>query len=45
MGHDECASGKKDTFIIAENEELIGCELNYSSDRFMDIKFLKWRKH
>ena len=34
--------GRKETFLIAENERLIGCELEYDTNNLWGITFLKW---
>ena len=39
---DDC-KGTKETFYISENEQLIGCESDYSEERCIEVKFLKWR--
>ena len=42
LGSDSCATGAKETFLIGDNERLIGCELDHSEDNLMGVTWLKW---
>ena len=42
LGSDGNATGRKETFQIAENERLIGCELDHGNNYVMGITFIKW---
>ena len=41
MGSDSYATGRKETFDIANNERLIGCEFD-DGQSVMGVTFLKW---
>ena len=38
------SNGKKETFLIGDDERLIGCELDHGANYFLGIKFIKWKK-
>ena len=42
LGDDRAATGAKETFLIGDNERLIGCELDHSKDYLMGVTWLKW---
>ena len=42
IGDDSCATGRRETFLIAENERLIGCEIDYGKRYVSGITFIKW---
>jgi hypothetical protein len=44
MGSDDdyYSKGRKETFMIAENERLIGCELDHGAKFFLGVTFIKW---
>ena len=42
LGDDSFATGAKETFLIGDNERLIGCELDHSKDFVMGVTWLKW---
>jgi hypothetical protein len=42
MGNDGYATGRKETFHIAENERLIGCELEHGANYLIGVTFIKW---
>ena len=42
LGSDKFATGPKKTFMIGENERLIGCELEHGVNCLMGVTFLKW---
>ena len=42
LGSDSCATGAKETFLIGDNERLIGCELDHGEDCLMGVTWLKW---
>ena len=41
MGDDRYANGRKETFDIADNERLIGCEFD-NAPYVIGVTFLKW---
>ena len=44
MGTDsDSFKGRKEIFHIADNERLIGCELDYGQERVHGITFIKWK--
>jgi hypothetical protein len=42
IGHDSHATGRRETFLIGENERLIGCEIDYGARYVSGITFIKW---
>jgi hypothetical protein len=42
MGNDAYATGRRETFLIADNERLIGCEIDYGAKYVSGITFIKW---
>jgi hypothetical protein len=42
IGHDIDATGRIETFLIGENERLIGCEIDYGKSYVSGITFIKW---
>ncbi len=42
IGADVYATGRRETFLIAENERLIGCEIDYGARVVSGITFIKW---
>ncbi len=42
IGVDGNATGRRETFVIAENERLIGCEIDYGKNYVSGITFIKW---
>jgi hypothetical protein len=42
IGHDCYATGRRETFLIGENERLIGCEIDYGARYVSGITFIKW---
>ncbi len=42
MNPDNHGDGRKETFMIAENERFIGCELNHGAQFLLGVTFLKW---
>jgi len=42
LGKDQYATGTKQTFMIGDNERLIGCELEHGTGFLMGVTFLKW---
>ena len=42
MGNDCYATGRRETFLIGENERLIGCEIDYGASYVSGITFIKW---
>ena len=34
--------GRKETFYIADNEKLIGCELHHGERFVLGVRFIKW---
>ena len=42
MGDDGHATGRRETFLIADNERLIGGEFDHGSSYLMGVTFLKW---
>ena len=42
LGDDYHATGAKETFLIGENERLIGCELEHGASFLVGVTFLKW---
>ena len=41
MGGDGSATGRRETFYIAANERLIGCELDHGARYVLGITFIK----
>jgi hypothetical protein len=39
---DHYSKGRKETFMIAENERLIGCEFDHGTNYLLGVTFLKW---
>jgi hypothetical protein len=39
---DHYANGRKETFMIEENERLIGCEFDHGVRYLLGVTFLKW---
>ena len=35
--------GRREIFEIADNEQLIGCELDHCKDYFRGVTWLKWK--
>ncbi len=42
IGEDRYATGRRETFLIAENERLIGCEIDYGAKYVSGITLIKW---
>jgi hypothetical protein len=42
MGGDSYGTGRKETFHIAANERLIGCEFDHGAHYVLGVTFLKW---
>jgi hypothetical protein len=42
MGSDHYATGRRETFLIAENERLIGGEFDHGDRYLMGATFIKW---
>ncbi len=42
IGSDGHATGRRETFLIGENERLIGCEIDYGKRFVSGITFIKW---
>jgi hypothetical protein len=42
IGADCYATGRRETFLIGENERLIGCEIDYGARYVSGITFIKW---
>ena len=42
LGSDEYATGTRDTFLIGDDERLIGCELEHGANYLMGVTFMKW---
>ncbi len=42
MGDDGYATGRRETFHIADNERLIGGEFDHGANYLMGVTFLKW---
>ena len=42
MGGDSYATGRRETFDIADNERLIGCEFDHGTYYLLGVTFLKW---
>ena len=42
IGDDSYTTGRRETFLIAENERLIGCEIDYGARFVSGITFIKW---
>ena len=42
MGDDYYGTGRKETFHIAANERLIGCEFDHGARYVLGVTFLKW---
>ena len=42
LGQDKYATGAKETFLIGDNERLIGCELDHSAGYLLGVTWLKW---
>ena len=42
LGLDQDATGAKETFLIGDNERLIGCELDHGKGMLMGVTWLKW---
>ena len=42
LGSDDFATGAKETFLIGDNERLIGCELDHGARYLMGVTWLKW---
>ena len=42
LGRDIEATGAKESFLIGDNERLIGCELEHGKDTLLGVTFLKW---
>ena len=42
IGVDSVATGRRETFLIGENERLIGCEIDYGKRFVSGITFIKW---
>ena len=42
LGEDQFATGAKETFLIGDNERLIGCELDHGARFLMGVTWLKW---
>ena len=42
LGSDSYATGARDTFLIGDNERLIGCELEHGTNYLMGVTFMKW---
>ena len=42
MGTDVWGTGRKETFHIAANERLIGCEFDHGAQSVLGVTFLKW---
>ena len=42
IGHDSCATGRRETFLISEDERLIGCEIDKGARFVSGITFIKW---
>ncbi len=43
MVSDSVETGRRETFLIAENERLIGCEIDYGARFVSGITFIKWK--
>jgi hypothetical protein len=35
--------GRREVFVIADDEQLIGCELDHNDDSFLGLSWLKWK--
>ncbi len=42
MNTDDFGTGRKETFHIADNERLIGCEFDHGANFILGVTFLKW---
>ena len=42
LGEDKYATGARETFLIGDNERLIGCELDHGARFLMGVTWLKW---
>jgi hypothetical protein len=42
MGDDSWATGRRETFYIADNERLIGGEFDHGANYLLGVSFLKW---
>ena len=42
LGSDSFATGAKETFLIGDNERLIGCELDHGARYLIGVTWLKW---
>ena len=43
MNTDDYATGRKETFLIADNERFIGCEFDHGTNWVLGVTLLKWK--
>jgi hypothetical protein len=42
MNTDKYETGRKEKFLIADSERLIGCEFDHGDNYVLGVNFIKW---